>query len=234
MSGLDRLDKLFAIGAYLFPKIPFWISLIALISACGPALTTVPEATTPAATPTAESFLTAVPPNTAINSDTIEAVERLYTLTAHTDRVTDVAFSPDGAYLASSGRDGKIRLWDTQSWQEVQAFDIDLSDLNVIAFSPSGNLIASSETIWDVASRQVIHKIEEPGEGGHVAFSPDGSMLAVAGFPATVKLWDVESGETLARLRHADELMDVDFSPDGTLLATGGYDNTIVIWGIPR
>ncbi len=216
--------------------IAFWIILVALFGACVPSPTLEPKVTAPAATPTAETLLPAVPPNKVITIDTIEAVERLFTLTAHTDRVTDVAFSADGVYLASSGRDRKIRVWDTQSWQEVHTFDIHLSDLNVIAFSPRANLMASSEMIWDVASEQEVHKHEYTGEVGHVAFSPDGSMLAVAGFPATVTLWDVASNELIRTFdRQAEALgyFSVEFSPDGKQLAASGADNgTVTLWDV--
>jgi WD40 repeat protein len=171
-----------------------------------------------------------------ITVDTIEALEPLYTLTAHTDRVTDVAFSPDGAYLASSGREGKIRLWDTQSWQEIYTFDIHRSDMNVMAFSPRGNLLATSETVWDVANKQVVGEFNFTGEVGHVAFSPDGSTLAVAGFPPTLILWDVTSGERMRAFdRQAGALgyYSVEFSPDGKLLAAGGAANgTVTVWDV--
>ena len=38
------------------------------------------------------------------------------TLTEHTDKVSSVAFSPDGSTLASGSHDNTIRLWDTVAW----------------------------------------------------------------------------------------------------------------------
>jgi WD40 repeat protein len=73
--------------------------------------------------------------------------------------------------------------------------------------------------------------------GGHsgavfgVAFSPDGTLLATAGYDQSVRLWDPANGAAVRILSgHADSVWGVAFSPDGTLLATGSWDKTSRLW----
>lgn len=47
----------------------------------------------------------------AISVDTVDQVERLHTLSGHSDRVMTLAFSPDGSLLASGGYDNQVHLW---------------------------------------------------------------------------------------------------------------------------
>jgi len=231
-------------GKTVFKQFCKIIFLSFLVSACGPATSPVgPTRINPSSnetgllpTSTPESRVdnqSGVP----ISPDTAKQVKLLYTLTGHSNRVTDLAFSDDGVYLASSGRDGTIRLWDIRSRQEVDAFPISESDLNVIAFSPDGSLLASSEAIWDVESRQVVHTLDRGMQApGHVAFSPDGSLLAVAGFHQSFKLWDLASGQVI---RTFDEpvgalgFFGIAFSPDGKQIAASGANNGIVtLWDV--
>lgn len=40
----------------------------------------------------------------------------------HTGQITDLAWSPNGAYLASSGTDGKVHIWQTKDQTIVTTY----------------------------------------------------------------------------------------------------------------
>jgi WD40 repeat protein len=110
-----------------------------------------------------------------------------------------------------------------------------VGDLNAIAFSPVGNWLAAANSIWDVESMQVAHTF---GAGSrepiHAAFSPDGSILAIALFNQPITLWNIASEQVVSRLEQPDDtpIFGIEFSPDGSLLAAGHSYGNVRIWDI--
>jgi RNA polymerase sigma factor (sigma-70 family) len=159
-----------------------------------------------------------------------------------------LAFSPDGALLASTGfvdpRKGigraaiPIRLWQVATGREVRRLEGHLGVLvGSIAFSPGGKLLASASwdntvRLWDTASgKEVYQFIGNQGWEG-VAFSPDGKTQA-AGEGQTIRLWEVATYKERGRFRgHHGIIECIAFSPDGRSLASGSMDSTTLLWDL--
>lgn len=154
------------------------VMAVTFLCACIPDSIATPEPPSDAAVLILTSK-TSIPAPISINN--VEQVVLLHTLSGHSQRVMNVAFSADSAFVASSSEDMKIILWDVRSGQKVYTFPMTSIDMMDIAFSPDGSLLASGEAIWDLESKQELYSLERGRQiPAHVAFSPDGSLLAVA------------------------------------------------------
>ena len=121
--------------------------------------------------------------------------EKLLQIPAHPDAVESLAFSPDGATIASTGMwDKTARIWNSVKGDEL--FELPVGEGHgVVRFSPDGSTLAiasESITLWEVASKKLRRKLN--GSASHVqtlAFSPDGRQLVSGSMDSTGLVWDV-------------------------------------------
>lgn len=123
----------------------------------------------------------------------------------------------------------------------VQLMQTGTGEVWAVAASPDGGKLAvvtggvgdtpGELRVWDIASRQLLYRVQEPQPIRCVAFAPDGKRLAVGGFDHTVKLRETATGRLLQTLYgHGDKVNGVAFSPDGQTLATVSLDRTVRLW----
>ena len=132
---------------------------------------------------------------TLVQTDDISVIKVL--TAAHAGCVMSLAWN--GSVLASSGLDGKIRTWDVATVETATALKTHtMSDTD-------------SKILLNIESRQQ-----------HLAFSPDGKRLAVAGLPA-VHVLDAATLQPMQELsRGAAPSSTLAWSPNSLYLAVGG------------
>jgi WD40 repeat protein len=150
----------------------------------------------------------------------------------HTGRVWGPAFSPDSTQVVTLAADRRVRVWDVATRRGRDLFDHPLRPTwsgfcLSVAVSPDGKTLAVPQgpavLLVDLASGRVTATLEGHGKWvGFVAFSPDGTRLAMVVDGNTVQVWDLLARLVLYRVRCGPGGATQDsvaFSPDGKLLA---------------
>ena len=152
-------------------------------------------------------------------------------------KITALAYSPDGRYIAAANSDNDIAIWDLQAKKQVgEVCDEHKDKVRTILFSADSKFIISISVdkkciIWDFKTKEK-HLTLSSTDFTSFAVSPNGKALAWGGDGKSVNLLTFESIETIEKgcdmytlNQNAYHAKCITFSPNGKLLAWGGDKN---------
>ncbi len=165
----------------------------------------------------------------------LQTEEPLRLLEGHTDWVRGIAWSADGARLASGSDDATVRIWDAASGTEIAQLRGHSQRVRSVAWSPSGDQLISGGNdgtllLWDVGSGSQL--ASQPGGSNviwRVAWSPVADLVAWSGTGGVLRVWDL-SGAPRILSGHSGDVWDLAWSPDGSRLVSAGGDGTVRVW----
>jgi WD40 repeat protein len=127
--------------------------------------------------------------------------EPLFDISAHTNWVRGIVWSPDGQQIVSASEDKTIKFWDSSNGFLIgrPCIDVHTDVIYSLAISSDGSFIASAShdktvRLWSTKSQQQIgHALEHTERVRSVAISPNGELLVSEDFDGNFQLWPVEN-----------------------------------------
>lgn len=151
-------------------------------------------------------------------------------------QVYRVAWSPDGADVASVSDTRTVQVWRAATGQTRFTYQAPANSATIsLAWSPDGKQLALSDTehavlVLAAVSGQTVFAVPTSASAGHaIAWSPDSTAIAAINQDGHIQVWKVATSQTLLTLSsiRADE---VAWSPNGAYLASTGQDGAMRIW----
>jgi hypothetical protein len=150
--------------------------------------------------------------------------------------VTATAFSPDGAFVATSGYH-EVLLWKTDDGSLVRRISNVAERVYDVEFSRDGqSVVVAAGTpgqlgevkLFSMADGSLTRTLVRAKDAVFaVSYSPDGTQLASAGADRSIVVVTVADGQVVTKIEdHADWVMDVNWSPDGLRLVSSSRDKT--------
>jgi WD40 repeat protein len=160
------------------------------------------------------------------------------TITAHSDWVRCLSFTPDGTKLVSGSFDKTIKLWQLDTGKVIYTLGDRLKGVFALAISPDGHFLASGSwdekiELWQLETGTLVRNLSHhQASVRSLAITPNSQTLISGSFDETIVLWSLPDGEVIAKIVDREPIAAIALSADGTFLASTGDDGIVKIWSL--
>jgi RNA polymerase sigma factor (sigma-70 family) len=177
----------------------------------------------------------------------------VHSLPGHKERLTSVAFAPEGQWIATAAWDGTVRLWDAKTGKEVRRLDVPPTKnynpayLSQVLFSPDSEFVVVAQQsgpnepgviVWNHRTGERVREFP----GLCAAIAPDGKHIACGGWGTPepnrgdICVYELATGKLVREIHSPYSRIDwLTFSPDGkTLFSQVGIPRPPLGGGIQR
>ncbi|MFI6509141.1 NB-ARC domain-containing protein [Streptosporangium sp. NPDC050855] len=149
-------------------------------------------------------------------------------------RVTGMAVSPDGSWLATLSRDGTVRLWGADG-AERAVLTGHAGTVPGMRISPDGSWLATwsatgTVRLWESDGRPRAVLAGHDGTVRQVVIAPDGGWLVTVSGERSVRLWESDGRPRAVLAGHDGTVRQVVIAPDGGWLVTVSGERGVRLW----
>jgi len=169
----------------------------------------------------------------------------------HSDWVLATAFTVDGRRVLSGSRDRAMKLVNVANGQFIDDINKLLEGVTCLARHPGEDTVVyggdlGTPRLYRIAENQgrtaanndvnLLREFErQPGPVSSIAYSPDGSMIAVGNLNGEVRLYRTGDGSRIATLKgNRGAVFALAFHPKRSQIATAGFDGRVRIHELPE
>ncbi len=149
----------------------------------------------------------------------------------------DVAVSPDGRLAASSGRNGKIRVWYLGDGSVLRELEGHRRPVRALCFArDSRTLISAGDDrtlrTWDTRTGALASTRSTGRTKIMQLIATEDGLVAGGGSDNSIRVWDIGAGEEVAQFTGHSGTVSA-LASDGARLVSAGFDTTIRVWEMP-
>ncbi|MEO9484437.1 MAG: caspase family protein [Ekhidna sp.] len=153
-------------------------------------------------------------------------------INAHREPIFDLELSHNGKLLASTGWDGVISLWNTDSWDRYNYVYNEGASTYTLAFTPNDaylvvGMLDKTLKLWEVETKRFVKEFVGHTENV-TAIEVDGNEILSTSWDGSIILWDLYSGLIKQRMFSGKPVFEGLINGDE--IVTVGADRLVSFW----